>query len=254
MSSSPSNAEQFFKDIQNRGNDFIDEVISQRMNECEWLDFKRKGDEASNQRNFSKALSAFSNSGGGVVLWGIDARESKGIDGALDKFPFEEPRQFESTLRKWAPNFVSPPVEVKYFTFLDTTQPDRGYVACFIPDGEFKPYRAELKTYRNYFQRAGDSFEIINRSMLQHMFFPFTKIAFEIDCLLKYKVEDDKAVCDLESHITNVGSVSASQLVVNAFFSSQPESRIEALHPWKDVGSAFRDFGRRLELTKSLHP
>jgi hypothetical protein len=76
-----------------KGEAAIDELIVSRKAEELFLDFKRSGDNGagvrlheSDSKNFSKAISGFGNSEGGVVVWGVDCFSGKdGSDVASNK-------------------------------------------------------------------------------------------------------------------------------------------------------------------------
>jgi hypothetical protein len=82
----PSLAQEFFKRLIEKANspetfDRIKELVSRRTPESEWLEFK--GADAATHEDelkakWSKALSAFANTDGGVI-WGVRAK--RGLDG-----------------------------------------------------------------------------------------------------------------------------------------------------------------------------
>lgn len=79
-------AEDLFERLKQGGETAIDELIEQRQAEELFLDFKRSADGASGRRlhdndrqNLARAISGFGNSEGGVIIWGVDCRERRGI-------------------------------------------------------------------------------------------------------------------------------------------------------------------------------
>lgn len=76
-----SRAEDLFARIEVGGEAYIDELIDTRKSEESFLDFKRSANHGGSPRlhpddlkNLSRSLSGFSNSEGGVVIWGSTVR------------------------------------------------------------------------------------------------------------------------------------------------------------------------------------
>ncbi|MBW9235526.1 ATP-binding protein, partial [Leptospira santarosai] len=64
-------------------------MIDEQQEENLFLDFKLKTDATSSnlskddKKNYAKALSGFSNTSGGIIIWGVDCRKNEeGVDGA----------------------------------------------------------------------------------------------------------------------------------------------------------------------------
>ena len=152
FSSSPTRAEIFFEAILSAEDPFAHIGVfvnsSPPTYETEWLDFK--GGAASLEKGahkiWSESLSAFANTEGGVLLWGLDCRrDESGVDQVVGKSLVEEPDAFASKLRSMLSQMNSPPVAgVRIAAVRDPQRRDRGYVACYIPESGNKPHRAEL--------------------------------------------------------------------------------------------------------------
>src|SRR5262245_24677300 len=72
--------------------------------EGEWLEFKGgRGNDASNQKNWSDALSGFANTGGGVLIWGIetDNRSGQRADPAVGFSLIDNPGALKAKLQGW---------------------------------------------------------------------------------------------------------------------------------------------------------
>ena len=121
----------------------------------------------SDKKNYAKALSAFANSAGGIIVWGIDAPSApKGIRG---KVPIRQPQVFAEHLDSLASRLVSPPVEG--VENLVVREPDgSGYVVSYIPKSLHAPHRAESHHTKKYYQRSGDSFLQLEHWQLEYMF------------------------------------------------------------------------------------
>jgi predicted HTH transcriptional regulator len=94
---------ELFEQLQVEGEAGIDRLVSERTQETVELDFKMKRDAQhgafhdDDKRNLGKALSAFANSAGGLLVWGIDARRRDGVDCAQALAPIAEIEKFRST-------------------------------------------------------------------------------------------------------------------------------------------------------------
>src|SRR5688500_17818969 len=73
--------------------------------ESEYLEFKgrpvpKDGDPDPQKRLWSEALSGFANTGGGVLVWGVKARDidGSGVDCAVGETLIEDVFQFQSRL------------------------------------------------------------------------------------------------------------------------------------------------------------
>ena len=78
-----------FEDLEAGGENTIERWIKDRFPEGLYFDCKCKGDSSKphvtkdDRRNLGKSISAFANSEGGTLLWGVDARSEQGIDGVI---------------------------------------------------------------------------------------------------------------------------------------------------------------------------
>src|SRR5690242_86578 len=81
---SPSIAETIFNQLQAMNAqaraDFLKKYVDDNQHETDWLDFKacariKSVKEDWIEKTWSKFLSAFANSGGGLLVWGIETKE-----------------------------------------------------------------------------------------------------------------------------------------------------------------------------------
>jgi hypothetical protein len=186
--------------------------------ETEWLDFKgadRISDD--NVREiWSRVVSGFSNTGGGVVVWGIDARKIGGVDAASNLALAPNPAALLSRLRELTSVSTDPPTQGIEFEHCPAPGGAAGFVVCFVPEGEFKPYRAEHHK-QQYYIRVADSFVIAPRPFLRAMFYPKTNYRFTL--LARCVYGHAQSVDDGVSHnlrykvwIQNSGESSATDL------------------------------------------
>lgn len=96
--------------------------------------------------NLGKTLSAFSNSMGGLLLWGVDARrDSAGIDAITGFQPIVDIRRFESDVRTLCGEALMPRhsgIEVR--SIPDGDAPESGFLVVWVERSERRPHRPEL--------------------------------------------------------------------------------------------------------------
>jgi len=142
--------------------------------EMEWLDFKGRIDPSDPElkRVWSKAISEFANTQGGLLIFGIDARKdaATGIDAAHELSLIPRPAALRSRLMELHHQATDPPVlgvEVKEIV----GPTDEGFVVCQIPSSPFRPHRSE-HCNKQYYVRAGDDFVQAGPGLLRTLFYP----------------------------------------------------------------------------------
>jgi hypothetical protein len=158
---------------------------------------------------------------GGVIVWGIRATRNKTtqIDEAESVDPVPDVAVFAQMLRDVELQAVTdhlPGVQIESY-------PDpgpAGFVACLIPEGPHKPYRAEL-CGKNYYQRIGDKFAVISHSLLRSLFYPRSKAVFKARAKLSWDLLDmaktgDRHVAQMACNIEliNDGTATAKDIMV----------------------------------------
>jgi len=93
-----------------------------------------------------------------------------------------------------------------------------GFVVAFIPEGQFKPYRSEMKA-QQYYMRLGDSTQVINRAVLSTLFHPRPKAVFKLIADLEGQWPDSGDVAERSQFTTsatltlkNIGTATAKNL------------------------------------------
>jgi hypothetical protein len=138
------------------------------------VDFKEKSDRRDakmsddDKKNLAKAVSGFANSGGGVLIWGIE-------DGTIAAKPIAAIYNFVSSMLSLAPQLTDPPVQGIDGDWIpsDSGTRSEGFGLVYIPESLLPPHRVLLKQEGikdHYFIRSGESFVIASHTQLEDMF------------------------------------------------------------------------------------
>ena len=260
----PSRAHEFFRQIVDGDNpaQFLQELVDSRRPENEFLEFKGASRIQQKQvREFwSQALSGFANTEGGVLIWGVRAARiqspdepSRRIDVASELDLVPHPTAFVQSLKDLLLEAVIEPLQgIELAQFNAGEGGEDGFVACLIPEGSHKPYRAQLDASRQYYQRIGDNFVVLPHSLLRSLFYPRIGPALSISIAATSSAEAESASVTFDAEISNAGMGTARDVCVLA------ESPMEATfsphgYQVQDLGSHSRGRGS-FRLKENLHP
>jgi hypothetical protein len=246
MAAVSSAAESFYRQIAEAGNPaaFLNDLVSTHTQEEEWLEFKGAQDPTSgNQipdatvaKYWSKAISGFANTGGGVLIWGIDARldTTTGIDGAGALSLVPDPPAFKLRLNHLLQHATDPPVMgIALNEYSHPGQAPAGFVVCLVPESSFKPHRAERVEGKPYFIRINDRFEIAPHPLLRHMFYPQHHARFRLEVGVNWVEDNHRIVVRVDARLANVGQKSAHDVLVQV--RTNPTFGIHPYHPFYNV-------------------
>lgn len=174
-----NNAESIYNEIIDGGYKKIQSLYQEQWEETVFIDFKRKaapeipGAQRSDKSIYSEALSGFSNTSGGVIVWGIAAPGIQGApDVATEEAPISKLKQFLTDLNNATSQVlvpVNPGVLNTPIYLNDDPECDKGFVVTLVPQSEFTPHRAINKDHK-YYLRSGDSFAMMEHSILEDQF------------------------------------------------------------------------------------
>lgn len=170
---------EFFNSIDlNKINEFIDN----RREEDLHLDFKRLNDSEmtkDDRKTFAKALSGYANADGGIIVWGIDAPNSR----AYSKIPIPRLQRALAKLNEFTGNLVNPSVDGVIHIPIDCGK-DSGFVKTLIPSSDSTPHMAKGGEDR-YYKRSGDSFRKLEHFDVEDMFGrrakPVLSLSYRVD-------------------------------------------------------------------------
>ena len=151
-----------------------DQCLGGHLRESETLEVKRGVSERGDTlRNWSKALSAFSNSSGGVFLCGFEA-DNNSIT-ALSLVP--NIHHLRAMLLQQLPNAIEPSVTGVQVEAVPSPDSDQGFVVAFIPSSPWRPHRAR-QCNDKYYVRSGDNSAEAGPSLLRMLFHPVSVARF----------------------------------------------------------------------------
>lgn len=129
----------------------LDYFVENAVSESQYLEFKRHFVPKGNTNKVAPIFTQFLNSDGGVIVWGIDARECKEtrIDEAKQLIPIENPKKFCQDLEAYISINISPPPSGIVHQIVDDK-----YLVSYVPPGEYRPYQSV--TDGIYYFRCGD--------------------------------------------------------------------------------------------------
>jgi hypothetical protein len=234
--------------------------------EEEWLDFK-SGNEGrpdnpkeltddAISKTWSTALSGFANTGGGLLIWGIEAskrlRDGQNVDAASGLRLAPHPAALKSRLMELHHSATDPPIAGVRVEPIPSPA-GGGFVVCLIPESTDKPHRAELVKNKPFYIRVGDDFVLAPRSILRTMFYPRNSPRYSV----RIKCQGERphgnlARVALEITITNKGSATAREPFVSVQM-APPAGLISMGYnpPWRNV--AVRN-GSGFQAEASIHP
>lgn len=170
-----SRALELYKDIAERGEYAIDELIALRTSEETYLDFKRMatvaGDRAlaeDDRNNLAKAISGFGNTDGGIIVWGVDCRSKKdGADVAGKKCPTADAAHLRSLIEN-AISGLTVPSHGLVVSRVIARDDGSGFVVTHIPPSNNVPIQS-LRDFK-YYMRAGSNFLPMIHALLAGLF------------------------------------------------------------------------------------
>jgi hypothetical protein len=248
MTTIPSRASEFFKKIK-ESNDpvsFLQSLVSAKLGESEYVDYKGaaildlKGNDLKD--TWSKTLSGFANSDGGVVIWGIHAPNNLPQSIALAP----NARDLEKRLLELQPNATEPPiigVDVKHFPLPSS---EAGFVVCFIPSSPWKPHQTQWPN-KQYFIRSGDNCVPASHSIVKSLFHPSEVSIFSIYA----QPFTESQYLQMKVWLGNAGPSTAHDVML-LYEVPKNVSNYTPDTFWRDTRSGFS--GKAITATRPIHP
>ena len=139
--------------------------MAERTQESVTLDFKEARGAATgtlandDRKTFGKALSAFANSAGGLLVFGVEARKGDdNVDCAQAAKPITNIERFKSEATTASGQLLQPRHDgIAVEAIPSQRQTGAGYLLVYVERSERRPHRSEAAGQKQYFKRAGDS-------------------------------------------------------------------------------------------------
>jgi predicted HTH transcriptional regulator len=163
-----TNAESFFQTLVKATD--IENLIGK--SEDLYFDAKTLSNESlkadSDQGALAKAISAFANADGGVIVYGLEAkRDAQSRDVVQAAKPISDPVLVQSRILGLVGQLLQPPVEGVRVE-IRKKRSKKGYVVVFIPPSDSGPHRA--KPQHEYYRRHGSASLPMEHYELEEMF------------------------------------------------------------------------------------
>ena len=195
-----NNIDKMFEDLKMQGFTYIQKLIEEQQEENLFLDFKRKANanapfmDRDDRKNYAKALSAFSNASGGLVIWGVEARSMSehSPDVAVGVKPISHLMKFVTDLNSLTHGALIPVNnQVQNIPIFIDKKKDIGIAVSYIPESDVYPHRALLGVHQ-YYTRAGDSFIVMEHHLLEESFGKKFKPKMAIKFSTSLEIKDNK--------------------------------------------------------------
>jgi len=153
-----------FDQLVAEGEDAINALIAEQRQESVDLEFKTKSEPAKSKlnrddrQNLGIILSALSNSMGGLVIWGIEARKNgDGVDCATAAAPIRSIANFKSEVSRLISQVIMPRHDgIRVEAIAASALGHAGYLLIHVERSDRRPHRCEVGE-KQYFKRVGDS-------------------------------------------------------------------------------------------------
>jgi hypothetical protein len=241
---------------------FFDEIIEKKENafaflaslvdggdaaaENGWRDYKEAGflgktGNADQEKEkiksiWSEYLSAFANTGGGVLIWGFHTKGKipDKLSLALDC------EQLADLLRSLANDATEPYVAgVEIRAIKNLTDAKGGIVICYIPASTFAPHQAQWGE-RTYFIRTQDSNLPCPQPLLRSMFYP--RAQSRLEPIIKMTVQTLRGGAievSLEVSIMSLGPATAEVAIISVEELNLGQPHIDYDTAWEKIGANF---------------
>lgn len=195
----------------------VEQMVADAQEEHLSLDFKTAGagfTSGSDKKNFAELLSGFSNSAGGITIWGVSTRKNQaGSDVALELKPIADIAKFVVRLHEFTPLLLSPTNAGVAHRALDRGD-GIGLAASIVPESDAGPHMA-LGGHHRYFKRAGDRFYRMEHFDVADMFGRRQRAVLDVVPVIKgwlsfQSSEGDKRTLQIVLNLTNSGRASVA--------------------------------------------
>jgi hypothetical protein len=167
-----------FERLKTEGYVVIREIVLSKAQENVGLEFKVKSNKANGELSredrgtLGIALSAFANSSGGLLIWGIEATKgADGVDAAQTEHVIPNLALFKSAVSRAVGELLMPRHDGILVEAIEhPKKKESGFLAIWVDRSERRPHRSEAKDDKRYYKRAGDSSFIMEHYDIEDAF------------------------------------------------------------------------------------
>lgn len=195
-----------------RSSDDVQRFVDEKREEDLHLEFKTKKDtrhgapDPEDKGKFSKCLSAFANSDGGVLIWGVKTDHRDQVDRAADPRPIAEPEKFRARMQDTLLEATKPPVDGVITYAVVPANGGAGFVKCLIPASDKTPHMANDN---RYYRRTSNGSRQMEHYELEDMFGRRQRPALKLRIALMKTTFNDVPCEALELGLRNDGRIVA---------------------------------------------
>ena len=192
------------------------------------------------KEKFSKCLSAFANSDGGVLIWGVKTDHRDQIDRAVDCKPVAEPEKLRARLQDCLLGATQPPVDgVSLAAVLANS--GAGFVKCLIPASNKPPHMA---SDNKYYRRTSNASRQMEHYELEDMFGRRQRPGLKLRLALLPTTFNDVPCESLELGLVNEGRAVAKYAGVFLELNDPKITKVQVVDGLQD--SSRMNGGRRV--------
>lgn len=155
---------ELFTRLEREGESVLEEMLQQNTPESVDLEFKTKAERhraglnGDDKKHLGRALSAFANSAGGLLIFGACARTIDEVDRLVDLEPIPDIDRFASEVRTLCGQYLMPRHDgIRQTTVYKQDDQSQGYLAIYVERSERRPHQSKAPKDGRYYKRAGDS-------------------------------------------------------------------------------------------------
>jgi hypothetical protein len=178
-----------FERITNEGEAAIRELCDEQQQETLMLEFKTKespdrtGLTRTDSKNLGEALSGFSNSAGGLLIWGVKTQvdAQNGIDVAQSLSPISSIENFKHKVSGLVTDYLMPQNDaIEILSVPSSVDQHSGYLLMLIEPSELRPHMSRAPGHHRYYRRSGDKFFRMEHYEIQDMFNRISPVKLDI--------------------------------------------------------------------------
>jgi hypothetical protein len=192
-------------------------IVSTGIQEAVDLDFKNKSDPSNgvidkkDREILAQTLTAFANSMGGLLVFGIDCRsQANGPDQAQAINPIRGTKRFLSDVSTNIPNLAMPRLEDVTVDIVENpANPDVGVLLISVGRSERRPHRSEAAGDKRYYKRSGSNTLPMEHFDIEDAFHRISVAKLEIG---KLACRTGGGVGDIEQNLVSISLANASSM------------------------------------------